>query len=163
MNVAELIASHGKGSYRDALGVLEQVLTSSGTAITYEHTLTFLGVTDKAVLVTLARGICTKDSSLLLESFASLQKKDLSPLQAYDDLVELFRVGLLFRIGEKEIFQKDSSLPLDTIESLAKEYPHSISSKTILTLLSSRHLVEVSAVSAWTAFQSIVISFTEEV
>ena len=33
-DAALLIARHGKGSYRDALGMLEQVLTTSGKTIT---------------------------------------------------------------------------------------------------------------------------------
>jgi DNA polymerase III subunit gamma/tau len=152
---AELIARHGKGSYRDALGVLEQVLTTSATTITAESVAVFLGVTDKEVLLSLLTGICKKDTRLLTESFVTLQSSTLSSVRAYDDLVEMIRLGLLVRVGEKGIMLSEG------LALLTKEYPYVISSKTILTLLTERHLLDVHAVSSWTAFQAIVLGLVE--
>lgn len=159
---AELVASHGKESFRDALGVLEQILTTSGKKITHENVLTFLGVTDKETLLAVLTSICTKDLVLLSKSFETLQVSQSSPIKAYDDIVEMVRVGLLFRIGEK---YESSQLPhsvTSKVAALSKEYPYIISSKTILELLSKRHLLEVSAISSWVAFQAIIFSFIEE-
>jgi DNA polymerase-3 subunit gamma/tau len=153
---SELIARHGKGSYRDALGVLEQVLTTQSKTISLEYVAEFLGVTDKEFLLTLLTSVCKKDTQLLLQSFITLQASSLSPLRAYDDCIEMIRLGLLSRIGEKGV------VVTPALTALAKEYPYIVSSKTILDLLTKRHLLEVSAVSSWTAFQAVMVGLTED-
>ncbi len=160
---AELIAAHGKGSYRDALGVLEQILTTNSKNISHEDVVAFLGVTDKETLLSLLTSVCLCDGALLVSSFKKLQESNNSPLQAYDDIVEMVRLGLLSRIGEKH--SESSKIPapiLTSVAALAKEYPYIISSKTILHMLSCRHLLLVSSVSAWVAFQAILASFLGE-
>jgi DNA polymerase-3 subunit gamma/tau len=159
---AELIAAHGKGSYRDALGVLEQILTTSGKKITNEGVLSFLGVTDHTTLLTILTGICTKDGALLSKAFVSLQASQSSPVKAYDDMVEMVRVGLLLRIGEQYESLRLAPAISSKVATLSKEYPYVISSKTILDLLSKRHLLEVSTTSEWTAFQAVMVSLIEE-
>jgi DNA polymerase-3 subunit gamma/tau len=153
---SELIALHGKGSYRDALGVLEQVLTTQNKTISLEYVTEFLGVTDKEILLTLLTSVCKKDTQLLLQSFSTLQASSLSPLRAYDDCIEMIRLGLLSRVGEKGV------VVTPAMTALAKEYPYVVSSKTILDLLTKRPLLEVSAVSSWTAFQAVMVGLTEE-
>lgn len=160
---AALIATHGKGSYRDALGVLEQVLTSGGEKVTYENVLLFLGVADKEVLLALLSALCKKDSHGLVEACITLESSGVSPVTVYDDVLELMRSGLLLRIGEKSIISSSvtSQVALQ-VASLAKEFPYCISSKTILTMLSERHLLLVSARSEWIAFQAVMIGIVEE-
>jgi DNA polymerase-3 subunit gamma/tau len=153
---AELIALHGKGSYRDALGVLEQVLTTQNKTISLQYVTEFLGVTDKEILFTLLTSVCKKDTQLLLQSFSTLQASSLSPLRAYDDCIEMIRLGLLSRIGEKGV------VVTPALTALAKEYPYVVSSKTILDLLTKRPLLEVSAVSSWTAFQAVMVGLVED-
>lgn len=152
---AVLIAHHGKGSYRDALGVLEQVLAQSEKNVKHEDALLFLGITDKETLIAVLRCVCTKDTSQFGELCVKLEAFTVSPLQAYDDIVEMIRAGLLARIGAK----KDVSPELAI---LAKEYPYGISSKVVLELLSKRYLVLVSATSSWVAFQAIFLGVMEE-
>lgn len=151
---ANLIASHGKGSYRDALGVLEQIITASDQVVTFEFVHAYLGVTDKETLYTLLESICKHDSSSLQNVLASLEVSHMIPLRAYDDITELFRRGLLARIGKHTDDER--------LSALAKEYPLVVGSKTILQLLTNRHLLEVSTVSSWAAFQAIVIGLVEE-
>jgi hypothetical protein len=83
------------------------------------------------------------------------------PLKAYDDITEMVRVGLLARIGEKYESTGISQAMTSSIASLAKEYPYVVSSKTILELLTYRHLLEVSALSAWTAFEAVMVGLVE--
>jgi DNA polymerase-3 subunit gamma/tau len=158
---AELIATHGKGSYRDALGVLEQILTTSGKKITHDTVLAFLGVTDKEILLQLLTAMCKKDTASLSKSFTTLESSSAVPLKAYDDITEMVRVGLLARIGEKYESTGISQAMTSSIASLAKEYPYVVSSKTILELLTYRHLLEVSALSAWTAFEAVMVGLVE--
>lgn len=159
VTTASLIATHGRGSYRDALGVLEQIFTTSGKKITHDSVLAFLGVADKDVLLNVLTALCKKDKALLVESFKKLENSHSSPLKTYDDIVEMVRMGLLSRIGEKH---GDTSSLTSSLASLAKEFPYVISSKTILSLLTHRHLLEVSALSAWVAFEASMVEIFGE-
>ena len=150
---SELIATHGKGSYRDALGALEQILTTSDKNITYDSVHTFLGVTDKTALFAVLKNMCLKDTTSLEKILSTLQESQSSPIRTYDDLIELLRLGLLSRIGKSGVVEE--------LALLAKEYPFVISSKTILDLLSKRYLLEVNAVTSWIALQAIVIAIAE--
>jgi DNA polymerase-3 subunit gamma/tau len=152
---ALLVATHGKGSYRDALGVLEQILTTSGKKIEHETVLTFLGITDNTMLVVLLTSICKKDTKELVGVFAKLQTSQNQALRTYDDLLEMVRQGLLSRIGKNDGPQE--------LLILAKEYPFVFSSKIILVMLSRRYLLEVSVQTSWIAFEAISISLMEEV
>ncbi len=154
---AELVARHGKGSYRDALGVLDQILTSGGKKIIYEDVLSFLGIADKEMLFALITALGKKDGLALVATLTTLQNSANSSIRVYDDLIEIFRIGLISRVGG--VLQNKSN---ETISALAKEYPYTVSSKTILELLSKRELLEVSQVSTWAAFQAIMVSLIEE-
>ncbi len=148
---AELLARHGKGSYRDALGMLEQVLAISDKEVVHAHVTALLGTPDKDILLTLLDSVCSKDIKKLTETILVLQSSHGSALRAYDELIELIRQGLLIRVGEN----KDETGELSRI---AKDYPHAIGSKMILELLERRHLLEVSDAHAWTACMAILVS-----
>lgn len=151
---ALLIARHGKGSYRDALGVLEQVLTTSGGTIILSDVVAQLGTPDKVALIELLRALCIKDEKEIARALDILQKKNSSALKAYDEFLDLVRFGLLLRIGEEK--SDDAELI-----KLSKDYATVIGSKLILLLLEKRHLIEVSEAHAWSAFLAIIISTLE--
>lgn len=148
---AHLVALHGKGSYRDALGVLEQVLAVSEKKVDHEKVKGLLGVTEQLILISLLESVCKKDAKGVITSTQTLSKHN--ALRTYDDLIELIRQGLLVRVGEKT---KNKEL-----ESLTTEYPLVIGSKLVLGLLEKRHLLEVSSAHSWTAFEAILLSFVE--
>lgn len=151
---ALLIARHGKGSYRDALGVLEQVLTTSAKNIVLSDVVTQLGTPDKVALTELLNAICVKDEKEIVRGVTALQQKNTSALKTYDEFLELIRLGLLIRIGEEK--SDDEALV-----KLSKEYGTVIGSKLILSLLEKRHLLEVSEAHSWSAFLAIIISTLE--
>ena len=159
---AQLVATHGNGSYRDALGVLEQVITASPKKISYASVLAFFGVTKEETVLALVTAVCQRETTLLVRTISELEASTVAPLRAYDDVTEMFRVALLVRIGETSPSSSFTKTTLATLQTLAKERPYSVSSKTILTLLSHRHLLSVHAMSAWAAFQAVMIGLTEE-
>lgn len=151
---AELLARHGKGSYRDALGMLEQVLAISEKEVVHAHVTALLGTPDKESLFTLLESVCSKDAQKLTGTIAELQSAHGTALRVYDELIELVRQGLLIRIGQNKDTQGE-------LARIATVYPHAISSKMILELLEKRHLLEVSESHAWTALTAILISLTQ--
>lgn len=150
---ALLIASHGKGSYRDALGVLEQVLMTGGKKIDYSNVVTSLGVTNSDTLYSLIEALCKKDAKEVVAYIAVLKNNNTIALRAYDDCIEMIRLGLLGRVGETTDNPK--------LSKLSKEFPYMISSKTIIELLTKRNLLEVSALTSWTAFEASMLSLLE--
>lgn len=149
---AKLIAHHGKGSYRDALGVLEQVIAISEKSIDHEKVRTFLGTPDGESLLSLLESVCKKDTKGIISHIAELS--DMSAIRTYDELIELVRKGLLIRVGEDKATD-------ERLAQLAKEYPLVIGSKLLLELLERRHLLEVSDAHAWIAFEAILLSLAE--
>lgn len=152
---AELLARHGKGSYRDALGMLEQVLATASLEIAHSDVVDLLGAPNQELLIALLESLCTKNTKNLVDTLEKLQSSHGVALRAYDELIELLRVSLLVRIGKSATENKELS-------RLGTEYPHTIGSKIILELLEKRHLVEVSDSHAWTACMAIFLSLVEE-
>lgn len=149
---AELIARHGKGSYRDALGILEQVIGISGKSIKHIDVTNHLGTPQKETLISLLESICKKDEKEILKNINTLKSGNSQAIHAYDDFIDVVREGLITRVeGGKN----------EELTRLAKEYPHSIGSKLVLELLQNRHLLEVSDSHAWTAFLAVLLSLVE--
>lgn len=150
----ELLARHGKGSYRDALGMLEQVLAISKKDIAHTDVVNLLGTPNQESLLTLLECVCTKDIKGILATLDTLQKAHGVALRAYDELIELVRLALLSRIGETKNENKE-------IIRIGKEHALFINSKLILSLLEKRHLLEVSDSHSWIAFTAILLSILE--
>jgi DNA polymerase-3 subunit gamma/tau len=146
---ARKIATHGKGSYRDALGILEQILTGAEKVkeVADETIHKLLGIPQTEQVIALLEAVCTKDASGVIATIKTLGQTD--ALRTYDELIEVVRTGLLVRVGES-IENKD-------IKRLADTYPHTIGSKLVLELLERRHLLEVSHTHSWAAFEAILL------
>jgi DNA polymerase-3 subunit gamma/tau len=155
LDASLLLARHGKGSYRDALGMLEQVLTTSGKTVKLDDVVSQLGTPEKSTLLELLRAFCAHDERAIVGSISVLQKSNTSAIRAYDEFLDLVRQGLLIRIGESD--SKETEL-----KALSVEFATIISSKLILMLLEQRHLLEVSDVHAWSAFLAILLPTTSE-
>ncbi len=151
----ELLARHGKGSYRDALGILEQVLSLSKKDIDHSDVVNLLGTPNKDLLINLLESVCTKNTKEILSISKKLEDANGVAIRTYDELIELVRGALLSRIGETKNENKE-------IVRIGKEHAFFINSKLILILLEKRHLLEVSDNHAWTALVSILLSITEE-
>ncbi len=150
---ALLIARHGKGSYRDALGLLEQVLGVSPKIVTYEDVASFVGQPEHMHVVTLVHALGKKDAPLALATIKALHTST-NALRTYDSFLDVVRNALIGRIDEKNADKEESI-------ALGKEYALSINSKLILSLLESRHLVTISDAHGWVAFESILLAQIE--
>ncbi|MDE3133728.1 MAG: DNA polymerase III subunit gamma/tau, partial [Acidobacteriota bacterium] len=98
-----LIARHATGSFRDALGTLEQLVTYAGDAtITPEDVLTVLGVADTEQLFAAVDAIVARDPAAALRAAAALASSGRDPGQVLRDLEvharELLTVQILGEI-----------------------------------------------------------------
>lgn len=149
---AELLARHGKGSYRDALGALEQVLSVNPKDVTHKEVASLVGQPEHEMLISLLTAVCTKDEKGIIQVVEVLEKNT-NALRAYDDFIEIVRSALLARVKESVTVDPKSIL-------LGKEYPLVINSKLVLSLLENRQYLSVSDAHAWIAFESALLSLS---
>ncbi len=154
---ATLIARRGNGSYRDALGVLEQVLRISEKKIDPELVENFLGTSHKAKLFEVITALCKKDTSSLVTILADIEHRGIDAQALYDDILEIIRQGLLIKATGIHTTSKEQVF----IEGLTKEYPLFFTSKHIELLLAKRYLIDISHVHGWTAVIAIYVGTIE--
>lgn len=161
---ADLIARHSSQSYRDALGILEQVLAISEKIIKYETVVGVLGTPLTELLINLLETVCLKNEKEIVEILEKLQSNNISAIRTYDEFLELIRKVLIIRVGQGEQGEKGvkkESEEIKEINRLASTYPHTIGSKMLLELLKNRHLLKVSDSHSWTAYTAILLSILD--
>lgn len=85
------IAREAQGSMRDALSLLDQVLSGAQGSVTDEEILNLLGLIDRKLLFDLADAILGKDLVAILELLESVYQRGQDMRKLYADLVEHFR------------------------------------------------------------------------
>jgi DNA polymerase-3 subunit gamma/tau len=81
-----LIARHATGSFRDALGTLEQLVTYSGKNVAIEDVLAVLGVADAELLFAALDAVADHDPGEALRVAARLSESGRDPSQFFGDL-----------------------------------------------------------------------------
>jgi DNA polymerase III subunit gamma/tau len=81
-----LLARHATGSFRDALGTLEQLVTYSGTQVSTDDVLAVLGVADADLLFAALEAIAAHDARAALQAAARLAGTGRDLSQATRDL-----------------------------------------------------------------------------
>lgn len=158
---ASLISSHGHGSYRDAIGVLEQILNQSGKKVEREFVENYLGKVDFAIVLSLVESICKKDASKIAKIINELEKEGKNSLNFYNEVLQFMRDGLLVRAGEEKLIEKLNKENIAHIVRVATEYPTTINTVTLLKLLNNYDLVKNAGINSWTAVLATCLSFAE--
>jgi DNA polymerase III subunit gamma/tau len=81
-----LLARHATGSFRDALGTLEQLVTYSGTQVSTDDVLAVLGVADADLLFGALEAVAAHDARAALQAAARLAATGRDLSQATRDL-----------------------------------------------------------------------------
>jgi DNA polymerase III subunit gamma/tau len=96
-----LIARKATGSFRDALGNLEQLVTYSGTRVVLDDVLAVLGVADAELLFEAADAVAAGDPPRALRAVQRLSDSGRDAGQFFDDLEEHARALLVVQaLGE---------------------------------------------------------------
>lgn len=137
------IGEEAKGSFRDALGILEKVinLNNNKKEITLKDLESTLGIISQDELVKILEAVGEKNIFKILESINNLKLETPElTLRAYIDLVKLFELSLYMRFVSTEEASKifDKEIGEKTIlktKELAERYPRIISSNNLYRLL----------------------------
>ena len=114
-----LIAREAGGSIRDALSLLDQIMTCTQGSLTHEQVLDLLGVIDRKQIHDLAEAILSADVPAVLDVLDDIYDRGHDMKKLYADLLEHFRNLLVATLGSK--VDKLIDLPAAEIEQLAKQ------------------------------------------
>jgi DNA polymerase-3 subunit gamma/tau len=98
-----MVARAATGSLRDAINLLDQLITSYGSSISDESVREMLGIGDEAQAVALVQHLLANDTAGALEviNVVAAEGVDLRPLHRMT--VECLRAALLMKSGVKEV------------------------------------------------------------
>jgi DNA polymerase-3 subunit gamma/tau len=114
-----LIAREAGGSMRDALSLLDQIMTCSQGQMTHEQVLDILGVIDRKTIYDLAEAILSADVPAILDLLDDNYDRGHDMKRLYADILEHFRNLLVAAMGKK--VEKLVDLPSGEIEQLMEQ------------------------------------------
>lgn len=95
----QLIAQEAEGGLRDALGLLDQVVTFGGPVLGPADIARILGVTERQVLLTALEAILQRRAEVLLHLVAALQEQGHDLRRFYHDLLQFARHLVIAALG----------------------------------------------------------------
>ena len=114
-----VIAREAGGSMRDALSLLDQIMTCTQGALSHEQVLDLLGVIDRTQIYDLADAILKTDIPAVLDVLDDIYNRGHDMKKLYSDLLEHFRNLLVATLSNKA--DKLIDLPVSEIELLVKQ------------------------------------------
>ncbi len=152
LNAANIIAKEGKGSFRDALGVLEKVLRSEEKETVDELDVRrVLGFSEKEIVEKIVLSVFSGNNTLLFESLVLAREKLGNPERILYEILEVSRTLLLMRLG---VVTKEEISPALLLLSNQMEKP--VLSKHILFLLEKSSLIKESEDKSWFTLEIIL-------
>ena len=114
-----LIAREAGGSMRDALSLLDQLMTCAQGLVTHEQVLDILGVIDRKIIFDLASSILNADIPVVLDLLDDVYDRGHDMKKLYADLLEHFRNLLVVAMGNR--VEKLVDLPSGELEQLVTQ------------------------------------------
>ena len=114
-----LIARESGGSMRDALSLLDQLMTCTQGLVSHDQVLDILGVIDRKIIFDLAGAILNGDLVAVLDLLDDVYDRGIDIKKLYADLLEHFRNLLIAAMGTK--IDKLVDLPSGEIEQLVSQ------------------------------------------
>lgn len=96
-----IIARESGGSMRDALSLLDQVMSGSPEGISHEQVLDLLGVVDRKILFEMSAAVLRSDLPEILSIIEDIYDQGHNIKELYGSLAEHFRNLLVVRMGKK--------------------------------------------------------------
>ncbi len=112
-----LIARNAEGCMRDAISLLDQLVSFSGHKISYDNVVMLLGTADEELLFAFGQAIVLNDIAKVLELIRTGLAEGRSTPQVTRDLVAHFRNLLHLKVGSEEVLE----LTKDYLERLRKQ------------------------------------------
>ena len=126
-----LIAREAGGSMRDALSLLDQVMSCAEGAITHDHILDILGVIDRKIIFDISGAILRGDIPQILETLDEIYNHGHDMKRLYTDIIEHFRNLLIVKMGKNinklvDLPAHEISLILDQVKDVSAAFLNQI-------------------------------------
>jgi DNA polymerase-3 subunit gamma/tau len=119
-----LIAREARGSIRDGLSLLDQIMSCTEGAITHKQVLDILGIIDGKILFDISEAVINKNISDVLDILDEVYRAGHDMKKLFSDLVEHFRNLLVVKMGKKIGKLVDTPLhEVDLMFAQVKEVP----------------------------------------
>ncbi|MEM7647059.1 MAG: DNA polymerase III subunit gamma/tau, partial [Pseudomonadota bacterium] len=117
-----VIAKQAKGSIRDSLTLLDQLISFSQKSLKMESVMGVLGLTDRHILLSCLKAIATSDAQLMFDTIHQFKQTGYDPLIFAEDFMEVLRNALLVKLSglEKQI----TDISEHELEELKNLTPH---------------------------------------
>ncbi|QTA85993.1 DNA polymerase III subunit gamma/tau [Desulfonema magnum] len=122
-----LIAREAGGSMRDALSLLDQVMTCAEGTITHEQVLDILGIIDRKILFDISAGILSGNILQVLDIIDEIYNHGHNVKELYSDIIEHFRNLLVVKLGKKinklvDLPVHETNLMADQVKSVSEAH-----------------------------------------
>ena len=114
-----IVSQEAGGSMRDALSLLDQILSFSEGKITHDLVISLLGVIDRQFLFDFSQAVLNGDIAEILNLLETGYENGLDLKRLYSSLVEHFRNLLVVKISKKA--QKLVDVPLHEIDRMQQQ------------------------------------------
>lgn len=120
----QLLARMSDGGMRDALSMLDQVISFGGQRVTYQDVLTAMGGLANEQFAQLAEALHGKDIGKVLEIIDSLMQEGKSAEQCLESLIHYFRDLLLVKMVPNAQSMTDRILDPGQFSNVVERYGH---------------------------------------
>ncbi len=106
----QVVARAAEGGMRDALSLLDQVISFSEDEVRIEDVLTITGSVSQAFLTTLVKAINERDIQLSLKTLDDLMNHGKDPMRFIEDLIFYYRDMLLYQTAPQleEVLEREA-------------------------------------------------------
>ncbi|UCF92924.1 MAG: DNA polymerase III subunit gamma/tau [Desulfobacterales bacterium] len=115
----EIIAREAGGSMRDALSLLDQVMTCSQGQIAHDQVLDLLGIIDRKIIFDLSDSVLAGDIPAVLDVLEDSYHRGQDMKKLYGDLLEHFRNLIVAKLGKN--VSKLVDVPSHEIERMTSQ------------------------------------------
>lgn len=108
------IIDFAKGSMRDAESILEKVLSSSTSDVTYDDITGLLGIFDNEIIACIFNSIYANDSNSIIDLFSRLRQEPTNYFLLYEMLIDHYHENICNKIRGKNI-DTDADITLNDL------------------------------------------------
>ena len=172
--VIDLLIELANGGARDALSILDQVISYSGNSIVVEDIENLFGLASKKDKISMLETIKNKDSLGLIKKFDELTYRNIDLVRFVSEIISLLKDALIFKsTGESEnmyvkiaasYFPEEKLLSLiQTLIELQKEYKFTSNPSLITELYFLKMIQEETSTSSKVIVKEVVKEVIKEV
>ncbi|MGH7902183.1 MAG: DNA polymerase III subunit gamma/tau [Thermodesulfobacteriota bacterium] len=117
----DVISKESDGSIRDALSLLDQLIATFGSNISYEDSIRILGILDRSLIRNTISAIFKEDPKTCIEILNEACEKGVSPKRFAEDVLKMLRNALIIKTCGNEMASGISIFDKKEIEEISAD------------------------------------------